>query len=37
MTDEDPWRCAVCGEWFVIPSLARDHEAKHEQGEEETP
>lgn len=36
MTDEtqpDPWRCAVCAELFVIPSLARDHEIKHERGE----
>lgn len=27
----DPYRCAVCGRAFVVPSLARDHEVHHEE------
>lgn len=28
----DPWRCAVCGRTYPVPSLARDCERKHETG-----
>ncbi len=27
----DPWACAVCGQQWAIPSLARLCEAKHER------
>lgn len=29
MTKPDPYQCAGCGERFVVPSLARDHEKSH--------
>lgn len=25
------WKCAICGKWHVVPSLARDCEKKHEK------
>jgi hypothetical protein len=25
----DLWKCAVCGSHYVVPSLARDCEARH--------
>lgn len=28
--DDDPWRCQVCGENFVVQSLARHCEKKHD-------
>lgn len=27
----DPYRCAVCGTPYVVPSLARDCETRHEE------
>lgn len=31
----DDWVCGYCGKFYVVPSLARDCERKHEQQEEE--
>lgn len=28
--DDDPWRCRTCGENYVVQSLARHCEKKHE-------
>lgn len=30
MSDDDRYVCGYCGSRFVVPVLARDHEAKHE-------
>jgi hypothetical protein len=27
--EPDPWQCQICGELFVVPSLARCCEMKH--------
>lgn len=27
----DAWKCAICGLHYVVPGLARDCEARHEQ------
>lgn len=27
---DDLWRCRWCRRWFVVPSLARDHEQRCE-------
>lgn len=26
----DEWRCGYCGAWYVVGSLARDCEQRHE-------
>lgn len=31
----DEWVCGYCGRFFVVPSLARDCERKHDEGKEE--
>lgn len=36
MTKPDPWRCALCGEHYVTPSLARECERHHEALTKET-
>lgn len=28
----DPWRCAICHRTYVVPSMARDCEKRHEEG-----
>ena len=30
MNDDNPWRCAYCGTGYVVRSLARMCEEKHE-------
>lgn len=27
----DPYRCAICGDYNVVPGLSRDCEAKHQR------
>lgn len=29
--DDDPWRCQNCGRTYVVQSLARECEKKHEE------
>ena len=34
MTHDDQWTCGYCGSTYVVPSLARDCETRHENNEE---
>lgn len=33
MSNDDRYRCGYCGETYVVPSLARHCERKHEDSE----